>query len=87
MNKLPEVLEGIVPEIGSTWEWQPLLSHARELVRVTNVTWNETTKECWVESELLKRNVYHQPTGERVVNTLALWVRSAIQVETRDGDR
>ena len=78
---MPDVLRGIAPEVGSIWEWEPLNSRARELVRVTAVTWNG--EECWVESEPMTRNVYLNPAPgrDRFQNELSRWVQATVLVD------
>lgn len=70
-DTLPAVLRGIVPEIGTVWEWEPLKDYARQKVRVTAVTWNGD--ECWVTSELLNG------TDARL-NELSRWVEATVLV-------
>lgn len=81
---LPPYLRCVVPQIGSTWEWEPLRSYNRCLLRVTDVTWDG--EDCWVESELLCRNVVYKPAQaeKRVRNRLGRWVEATILIESRD---
>lgn len=78
---MPVELRGVVPEVGSVWEWEPLNSRCRDLVRVTDVKWNGD--ECWIESESMIRNIYlnPDPNKDRCWNTLGRWVQAAVLVD------
>lgn len=78
----PPAFAPLCPEVGSVWEWEPLKSQARALVRVTETKWNG--EEVLIESELLMRNVYYKKVDQRsarIWNTLSRWVQAAVQVE------
>ena len=74
---MPVELRGIVPRVGSIWEWEPLKVHARERVRVTRVWWSGD--ECWVESERLDGS-------QGLPNSLDRWVEATVLVEPAPGD-
>lgn len=68
---LPDILRSVVPRVGSRWIWEPLKAHAREPVRVTQVTWNGAA--VWVESE--------GAGGKRSWNELDRWVEATVLVD------
>jgi hypothetical protein len=83
---MPVELRGIVPRVGSIWEWEPLKPNARETVRVTRVWW--TGDECWVESETVAYGPeYGYPKVPRTAgNELDRWVEATVLVTPAPGD-
>ena len=74
---LPVELRGIVPRVGSVWEWEPMKDYARERVRVTAVTWNGD--ECWVQSERLDGS-------DSRPNELSRWIEATVLVDPAPGE-
>ncbi len=64
--------EGLLPEVGSEWVWEPLKPRVMELVRVTEVRWNGD--EWMVQSELLKG----AGAGGRYWNDLSRWMEATV---------
>lgn len=56
-----------LPSVGDEWWWEPMLDHARQLVRVTAVEWNG--EEWWVTST--------GPLGE-YPNELSRWHEATV---------
>ena len=76
---LPVALRGIIPRVGSIWEWEPLKDYARQTVRVTEARWNGD--EAVVETE----NVA-DPLNSRVWNDLSRWIEATVLVAPAPGD-
>lgn len=65
-------LAALVPQVGSTWEWEPLKDHARCTVVVRSTRWNG--EEWWIES--VDRN-----GGVACWNSLDRWVEATVLVD------
>jgi hypothetical protein len=76
---MPVELRGIVPSVGSIWEWEPLDGLSRETVRVTAVKWNGD--EAMVESEPV-----NNPAERRYWNDLSRWIEATVLVEPAPGE-
>jgi hypothetical protein len=76
---IPGLLREIAPSIGSIWEWEPLIDHARATLKVTDVKWNG--EELWIETQNL-----HKPHAERSWNELSRWVEAAVLLNAPDED-
>lgn len=75
---IPDCLRGVVPTVGSVWEWEPLSPHARETVRVIEVVWNG--EEVWITTEMVAG-------GKRSSNDLSRWVEATVLVAPTPSDR
>lgn len=67
---------GVLPEVGSVWEWEPLKDHARCTVEVTDLRWNG--EEWWVTS----RDV---SSDETALNSLDRWVEATVLIRSVEG--
>ena len=69
-----EVLRQYAPGVGETWMWEPLKPHARKLVTVTDVKWDQG--EVWIQAQ--------GEDGTKDWNTLSRWVEAAVMVYPSD---
>ena len=67
-QSIPNLLQGIAPTVGSTWEWMPHKPDIRQRVTVTRVYWNG--EEVWVEAA--------GPDGKSWPNELSRWIEATV---------
>lgn len=84
----PQAIVDLLPQIGSMWLWEPEKPHARMLVRVTSVWWNDISNEALVESETvqdLSNGSFPTPVG-RHWNDFSRWIEATVLVAPENAE-